>query len=72
MTGLPGVHTEVKRVESLRLYDAISQAIADKAADEMPIVAHRKNDHPWLIVMLADDWFKMFREYDAGKTDDAL
>lgn len=66
--GLPGIHIEVKRVEKLNFYDAMSQAVRDSGkSGKIPIVAHRKNDHPWLIVMLADDWFKLYREWELAQ-----
>lgn len=67
--GLPGVHQEVKRVEKLNIYDAISQAERDAGAagrGDLPMVAHRKNRHPWLVTMRAEDWFSLYREWEAG------
>lgn len=58
---LAHIHWEVKRVEHLNLIDAMSQAIGD-AGDKTPIVAHRRNNAPWLITMRADDLIKILRE----------
>lgn len=66
VVGLPGVHVEVKRTEALRIYDAMEQAQQD-ANGKIPIVAHRKNGREWLVIMRADDWFTMFREYHSGQ-----
>jgi len=63
--GLPGIHQEVKRVESLRLYDALDQAKRESKG-AMPIVAHRKNDCEWVVIMRAKDFFKLYREYQEG------
>ena len=63
VVGLDGIHIEVKRVEKLNVSVAMEQAIRDKKADEKPIVAHRKNHEPWLITMLADDWFPLYEAY---------
>ena len=63
VVGLPDVHIEVKRVERLNVDNAIEQALKDKAEDEMPIVAHRKNNKKWLITMTADDWFEIYKRY---------
>ena len=41
VVGLPGIHIECKRVERLNIYDAISQAKADKKEDELGAVFHR-------------------------------
>ena len=65
IVGLPGVHVEVKRTERLSLYDAIAQAGADAGKDKLPIVASRKNNSDWLITMRAEDWFKIYREWEA-------
>ena len=59
--GLPGIHVEVKRVEKLNLEAAMEQAVRD-AGTKVPIVAHRKNNHGWLITMRAEDWFAQYRE----------
>jgi len=65
--GLPGIHQEVKRTESLRLYDAMAQAVRDAKPGEIPIVAHRKKHGEWLVVMRAVDWFEIYREWEAGR-----
>ena len=63
--GLPGVHVEVKRVERLNINDAMHQSIRDsRIGGKVPIVAHRKNNEPWLITMTAEDWFKLYREWE--------
>ena len=66
VVGLPHVHVEVKRVERLNIHDAMSQAVRDAGEEKLPIVAHRKNHCPWLITMRAEDWFKIYREFEAG------
>lgn len=66
VVGLPGIHIEVKRVEALNLDKAMSQAIRDSSGQAFPIVAHRKNNAPWLVTMRADDWFELYREWEAG------
>lgn len=44
------IHVECKRVERLDLYGAIEQAAAD-AGDKVPIVWHRRNGKPSVIVV---------------------
>ena len=64
--GLPGIHIEVKRTESLRPWDYMTQAAHDAAKNgNMPIVAWKKNDHGWLVIMKADDWFQLYRSWEA-------
>ena len=67
VTGLPGIHLEVKRTERLELYGAMAQAVADAGPNELPAVAHRRNHCDWLIIMRANDWFQLFREWEAGQ-----
>lgn len=66
--GLPGVHEEVKRVERLNIEQAMAQATRDATKKgTIPLVAHRKNHCEWLITMRAEDWFKLYREWEAGQ-----
>lgn len=45
----------------------MAQAKHDSAGrGEKPIVAHRKNKGEWLITMRAEDWFDLYREWEAG------
>ncbi len=60
--GIDGFSMEVKRVEALQLGKAMDKAIEDTKDGEIPIVAHRKNYKPWLVTMLAEDWFKIIKE----------
>ena len=55
---IPGVHFEVKRVEALRLYPAIEQAIED-AGENVPVVLHRANQKPWVAIVRLDDLPKL-------------
>lgn len=61
--GIPFLHVEVKRNERLNIYDAIEQAIRDNRDGLIPAVIHRKNNKPWLVTMLADDWFELYKAY---------
>ena len=61
--GLPNIHQEVKFVENLNVRKAYEQAMHDaKKSGNLPIVAWKKNNQPWLVTMSADDWFKIYRE----------
>lgn len=63
ITGLKGVHIEVKRHEHLNLSSAMQQAIedAEKFNDGAPAVFHRKSRSPWLVTMLLDDWLVLYK-----------
>ena len=67
--GLQGIHVEVKRTESLRLWEALAQSQRDAAADKrggLPIVAHRRNNCPWVVIMDAHDWFTLYRAAESS------
>ena len=64
LSGLPGVHIEVKRVERLNIMEAMEQAIRDSEdfLDGAPTVFHRRNRCPWLVTMRLEDWLERYRE----------
>lgn len=63
VVGLPGVHIECKRMEQLRLYDALEQAETDAGdSGDVPAVFHRRNKKPWVVVMRLDDWLELYRK----------
>lgn len=68
VTGLPRVHIEVKRTERLDLYGALAQACRDAEKGNLPVVVHRRNDCPWVVIMELDDWMALYREWEAGQT----
>lgn len=53
-TSISKVHFEVKRAETIRLYDALGQAIGD-AAENIPVVLHKQNHQPWVAIVRLDD-----------------
>lgn len=55
-------HVECKRVERLRLEDALRQSIRDAGTDETPVVIHRRNRGAWLVTMRLTDWADLVRE----------
>lgn len=67
VVGLPGIHQEVKRVERLDLYGSLSQAKRDARPGEIPVVAHRRNNHDWVVIMDAQDWFELYRTWEADR-----
>ena len=70
LTGLPGIHIEVKRVEKLNLDAAMDQSIADsqKFKDGFPAVFHRKNHRPWEITMRLEDFLEIYNNSDYPDT----
>lgn len=52
-------HLEVKRVERFNAYEAMEQAIEDSNGHAMPIVVHRRNRKPWLVVLRLGDFLAL-------------
>lgn len=64
ISGLPGVHCEVKRQEKLNLSAALEQARRDalKFRDGLPAVFHRRNREEWQVTMNLRDWVRLYQE----------
>ena len=67
VTGLPGFHIEVKRVEAGNLYKWLDQAIRDAKVENMPVVIHRKNKKGWVAILQLEDFLQMVE--DAHRAD---
>lgn len=69
VTGLPGIHIEVKRVEKLNVGEALDQSIQDSEwmRDGLPALFHRRNRKPWLVTMRLSDWLKLYGTYTEEK-----
>lgn len=52
-SSLTGVHFEVKRVQAGNPYKWLAQAVRD-AGISLPVVAHRKNNQPWIAILPMD------------------
>lgn len=69
VVGLPGIHVEAKHQEKMELYKWMSQAIRDAEAgggNTLPAVFHKKNNADILVTMRIEDWFNLYREWEAG------
>lgn len=62
LTGLPGVHIEVKRRERLNVPEAMKQAQRDseRFRDGAPAVFHRRSRESWLVTMRLTDWIDLY------------
>lgn len=62
---LYGFHVECKRTESLRLYQAMEQATKDcgNLSGNIPLVFHKANRKPWVVILDASDFLSMMRLY---------
>ena len=68
LTGLPGVHIECKRCETLRLSEWLEQARRDAARfGGLPTVFHRRNREGWRVTMELEDWMELYRSYQPPK-----
>ena len=60
LSGIP-VHVECKRTEKLSLYEAMEQAERDANGHALPVVVHRRNRKPWLVVLKLEDVMKILQ-----------
>ena len=54
-------HFEVKRVETLNIHAAMSQAVSEAREGCVPVVAHRRSRGEWMVTMKAADWLAAVR-----------
>lgn len=52
-------HVECKRVEKFNAYAAMDQAQRDANGHAVPLVAHRRNRRPWLVVLTLEDFLRL-------------
>ena len=52
-------HVECKRAEKFNAYAAMDQAQRDANGHAVPIVAHRRNRRPWLVVLTLEDFLRL-------------
>ena len=66
--GLPYIHVEAKHYAKQAFsYDWIDQAKRD-AKGKLPAVFHKIDNHEILVTMTLEDWFEIYREYEAGRS----
>lgn len=63
ITGVAGIHVEVKRRENINLTAALKQAKqdAERFHDGLPAVFHRANRQGWRVTMTLPDWLKLYQ-----------
>ena len=66
------IHFEVKRTERFRLYEALEQAQMDADGHRMPVVAHRMNRKPWVVVLTLEDFLGIMKEHDFSDPEKEL
>ena len=64
ITGVKGIHVEVKRRENVNLSAALEQAQQDatRFGDGLPAVFHRKNREGWRVTMPLSAWLELYKE----------
>lgn len=65
VTGVPGLHLEVKFVEKEAVRSWYGQAVRDaEAADkgDVPVVIHRKTHSDWLVTLSLDDFIEILKK----------
>lgn len=74
LSGLPGVHCEVKRCEQLRLSEWMAQAERDarRFGDGAPAVFFRRSRSPWMVVMELSDWIAIYSAAEKRKQNAGL
>ena len=69
VVGLPYIHVEAKHYARQAFsYDWIYQAKREAKNGNIPAVFHKTDNHEILVTMTLDDWFTIYREYEAGKS----
>ena len=58
--GVPGLHIECKRVESLNIENALLQAEHDAPEGIIPVVMHRKNGDTWKVTLRLDVFMRIY------------
>lgn len=72
VTGLPGIHIEVKRTNRFNLYDAMAQSERDSGDGETPIVIHRPDRKKWVVVMDLEDFLEMYGEANSNECEECI
>lgn len=70
VTGLPGIHIEVKRCEQVRLSEWMAQAERDskRFRDGLPAVFHRRSREGWRVTMNLADFMRLYDRQKVPET----
>ena len=67
VVGVPGLHIECKRVESLNVEAALKQAESDAPGGQIPVVMHRKNGDGWKVTLRLETFIRIYQVLHPGK-----
>lgn len=66
IVGLPYIHVEAKHYKNRAFdYEWMEQAKRD-AKNNIPAVFHKTDNHEVLVTMTLNDWFTIYREFEAS------
>lgn len=66
ITGLPGVNVEVKRCETVRIWDWIAQSENDARPTDIGLVVFRRNRSQWYAVLPLDELLPLLALRERG------
>lgn len=71
LSGLPGIHCEVKRCEALRLSEWMEQARrdAERFGNGLPAVFYRRSREGWRVTMELPDWLALYSAAESGDNE---
>ena len=70
VTGLNGIHVEVKNVERLNIWEALLQSKRDSEADgngDIPAVFFKRNRTGWYVAVPLSDFVRLYAQSDLCK-----
>lgn len=70
LIGVDGLAIEVKRQESLNIHKAFAQAEGAARASEIPVVAFKRNNGPWLACVPLGEFFGLYAELRGIRPDE--
>ena len=65
LVGIEGIHPEVKRQETTKIWEWVAQAKKEaiKRLDGIPVVFFRRNRSEWLVCQSLTSWMMMYRSW---------
>lgn len=72
VTGLPGIHVEVKNVQRLNIWEALAQSKRDSETDgnsDSSAVFFKRNRSGWYVALPLSDFIRLYASSDLCKGD---